>query len=69
MTPRHSIRVTVEILGDGFSSKIASKIEPMLPHVPLQKHARFALAEALSNPELADWCSGGEMKFIPRKPK
>jgi hypothetical protein len=58
----HQIRVTVEIQSDGFSTSIPSTWQTIPPHYPLDKAARFQLANCLESKALRDW-NGDESQF------
>jgi hypothetical protein len=59
---QHQIRVIVEIQSDGFKASIPSDWSDIPPHYPLDKAARFKLADCLASKALRDW-NGTESKF------
>ena len=51
----HKIRITVEIIGDGFSTRIPSALHEIPAPMPIGRAARFALQDCLESKTLREW--------------
>ena len=63
----HKIRVTVEIVRDGFNASVKSDLLDIPALMPIGSAAKFALADALQNQEFAKWHGDNPPRFVPKR--